>query len=93
MTRMSGSGRSRPIGPAYFIRRFGDACDVIELQPGDREVIVASGFAPGEAEDLCASKIEALQNASPSLPLADAGPAPAAPTRKKHGGGQLVFRF
>ena len=33
-----------------FHRRYGDTCDVIELQPGDREVIIASGLAPGAAE-------------------------------------------
>jgi hypothetical protein len=65
---------------------------VIELQPGDREEVIASGLAPSEAEDLCASRIEALRPAAP-LPLADPGPAPAAPRVKKHGGRQLVFKF
>ena len=93
MTRISGSGRSRPAGLAYFIRRRGDECAVIELQPGDREKVIASGLAPGDAEDLCAARIEALRQAASSLPLADTGPAPAAPKMKKHGGRQLAFKF
>jgi hypothetical protein len=93
MTRVSGSGRSRPGGLAYFIRRSGDACDVIELQPDDREVVIAAGLALRDAEDLCVRKIEALRRAAPVLPFANAGPSPAAPKSKKHGGRQLVFRF
>jgi hypothetical protein len=93
MRRISGSERSRPAGLAYFIRRCGDECAVIELQPGDREVVLASGLAPGNAENLCASRIEALRTAAPPLPLADAAPAPAAPKMKKRGGRQLAFRF
>jgi hypothetical protein len=56
-------------------------------------VIIASGLAPGDAEDLCASKIEALRKTAPAVPLADTGPAPAAPKIKKHGGRQLAFKF
>ena len=93
MTRISGSGRSRPGGLAYFIRRCGDACDVIELQPGDREVVIASGLAFGDAEDLCAGKIEALRQAGPPVPLTDAAPTPRPARMKKHGGRQLAFRF
>ena len=92
MTRAA-RGRSRPGGVAYFIRRSGDECGVIELRPGDREVVIAGGLAPGDAEDLCASRIEALRRGAPPLPLADTGPAPAAPKMKKHGGRQLAFRF
>jgi hypothetical protein len=66
---------------------------VIEPQTGDREEVIASGRAPGDAEDLCASRIEALRQAAPLLPLADSGPAPAAPRMKKPGGRQLVFKF
>ena len=51
------------------------------------------GLAIGDAEDLCASKIEALRSNAPPMPLAGAGPTPAAPNKKKHGGRQLVFRF
>jgi hypothetical protein len=47
---------------------------VIELQPGDREEVIASGLPPSEAEDLCASRIEALRRAAPPLPMADADP-------------------
>jgi hypothetical protein len=93
MTRVSGSGRSRPGGLGYFIRRCGDECDVIELRPDDREVIIASGLAPRDAEDLCARKIEALRQATPALPLTDPRPASAEPKRKKHGGRQLAFKF
>lgn len=78
---------------AYFIRRRGDSCDVIELQPGDREVVIAGGLAIGDAEDLCVSKIEARRPAAPAVPLGDQRPAPTAPTKKKHGGRQLAFRF
>ena len=78
---------------AYFIRRSGDECDVIELQPGDREVVIASGLAAGEAEALCVGKVEALRAAAPELPRADTGPAPAPPKMKKHGRRQLAFRF
>jgi hypothetical protein len=66
---------------------------VIELQPGERERVIASGLALGDAEDLCVSKIETLRKAAPALHVADAGPAPAAPKMKKHGGRQLAFRF
>jgi len=38
-----------------------------------------------DAEDLCVNKTEALRIAAPALPSTDAGPAPAAPERKKHG--------
>ena len=76
---------SRPGGLAYFIRRRGDECAVVELQPADRERVIASGLAPGDAEDLCASRIEALRKAAPALPLPELAPAPAAPTKKKHG--------
>jgi hypothetical protein len=93
MTRISGSGRSSPGGLAYFIRRCGHECAVIELQADDREVVIAGGLAPADAEDLCMSRIEAVRKAAPPFPFADAGPAPAAPKRKKHGGRQLAFRF
>ena len=43
---------------AYFIRRSGDNCAGIQLHPDDREEVIASGLAPGEAEDLCAARIE-----------------------------------
>ncbi len=72
MTRISASGSSRPVGLAYFIRRCGDECAVIELQSGDREEVIASALAPGAAEDLCASRIEALPKAAPAAP----GPIP-----------------
>jgi hypothetical protein len=38
---------------------------VIELRPGDCEQVIASSLAPGDGEDLCASKIEALRKAPP----------------------------
>jgi hypothetical protein len=66
---------------------------VIALHHDDREEVIASGLAIGDAEDLCASKIEALRSVAPTLPLADARPAPAAPNKKKHGGRQLAFTF
>ena len=58
MTRISGSRRSGPGGLAYFIRRSGDEYDVIELQPGDREVVIASSLAPGEGPVLQKSLLE-----------------------------------
>jgi hypothetical protein len=93
MTRITGSGRSRRSEMAYFIRRSGDDCAVIALQPDDSEEVVARALAIGRAEDLCVSKMEALRSAAATLPLAEARPAPAAPKRKKHGGRQLVFTF
>jgi hypothetical protein len=93
MTRISGSGRSGPHRMAYFIRRFGDDCAVFPLHPDDREEVIAGGLTIGAAEDLYIEKIEALPSAAPALSLVDAGPAPAAPERKKHGGRQLAFRF
>jgi hypothetical protein len=57
--------------------------------PGRREF--EHDIDGGAAEDLCASKIEALRSAAPALALADAGPAPAAPEMKKCGGRQLAF--
>ena len=35
---------------AYFIRRCGNVCAVIELQPDNREEIVQDGLSPIEAE-------------------------------------------
>jgi hypothetical protein len=76
---------------AYFIRRSGDDCAVIALDPDDREETIASGLAIGDAEDLCASKIEALRTAGGPASLA---PAPAPRLRLgKHGGRQMAFRF
>jgi hypothetical protein len=93
MTRIAAAKNARPGEQAYFIRRRGDECAVIELQPGDRELVIASVLALGDAEDLCASRIEALRKPAPTLPWPMPGPAPAAPKRKKHGGRQLAFRF
>jgi hypothetical protein len=66
---------------------------VIELQAGDREEVIASGLAPGGAEDLGASKIESLHKAAPLLPLADRGPAPAAPMKKNMAEGRWRSGF
>jgi len=52
MTRMAGSSTSRWRGMAYFICRSGDDCSVIRLHLGDREEVIASGLAIGNAEDL-----------------------------------------
>jgi len=69
---------------AYFIRHAGrhagDDCAIIALHPDDCEEVIARW------EDLCVNKTEALRIAAPALPSTDAGPAPAAPERKKHGG-------
>jgi hypothetical protein len=46
----SQAARSSRSGLAYFIRRSGDKCDVMELQPDDREMLIASGLAHGDAE-------------------------------------------
>jgi hypothetical protein len=62
MTR-SPESTSRRSGMAYFIRRSGHDCSLIALHPDDREEIVARGLAPGDAEDLCASKIAAMRSA------------------------------
>ena len=63
---------------AYFIRRSGDDCSVIELHPGDREEIIESGLAIGAAENLCVSKMEALRTpAAPPLLDVDHGSQPA----------------
>jgi hypothetical protein len=42
---------------AYFIRRCGDVCSVIELSADSQEVIVQDGLSPLEAEILCEMKI------------------------------------
>lgn len=93
MTRISGSGRPRRTGRAYFIRRTGGECAVIALYPDYCEEVIAGGLTIADAEELCTRKMEALRNAAPALPLAETGPAPAALGKKKHGGRQLVFRF
>jgi hypothetical protein len=67
---------------AYFIRRSGGECTVIELHPDNREKVIASGMAIGEAEDLRASKIEAMRSTKSASPV-DTGPAPR--RRMKHG--------
>jgi hypothetical protein len=83
MTRGSGNGRSRRTGMAYFIRRRGDDCSVIALHPDDKEEIVASRLPIGEAEDLCASKIEAMRNTGTALALFDSDTAPEPLTRRR----------
>jgi hypothetical protein len=78
---------------AYFIRRAGNDCAVIALHPDDREEIIAEGLAIGAAEDLCASKIEALRSAKPT-PLLDERAAQPLPARAAAGVqvlGRLAF--
>jgi S1-C subfamily serine protease len=77
---------------AYFIRRCGDDCTRIELHPDDREEIVAKGLAPGDAEDLCASKIEGMRAAA-APPLFDADPGAAPSIKPRRHARQLVFKF
>lgn len=77
---------------AYFIRRCGEDCSVIALHPDDREEIIANGLAPGDAEDLCASKIEEMRaTAAPSLFDREAGPRPA--IGRTRSARQLTFKF
>jgi hypothetical protein len=75
----------------YFIRRRGDDCPVIALHPDDREEVIASGLASGDAVDLCVSKIEAMRRpAAPPLVELDEGSQP--PVRRRRAR-QLVFTF
>jgi len=94
MTRVSGSGRAKRSGMAYFIRRTGNECAVIALHPDDREETIASGLPLADAEDLCVSKIDQMRPA-PATPSVDGDePQPPPPSRlKKHGRRQLVFKF
>ena len=54
---------AEPTGLAYFVRRPPDGCAVVELHPGDREQILASGLAIADAEDLCIRKIDEVRGA------------------------------
>jgi hypothetical protein len=76
---------------AYFIRRNGRDCAVIQLHPDDREEVIASGLAIGDAEDLYISRIEALRRTALASPV-EAAPAPHR-RRREHGARQLAFRF
>jgi hypothetical protein len=58
------------VAVAYFIRRRGDVCAVIELHAGDREEVVQDGLSPIEAEILCAAKIADLPGAAAQQPVA-----------------------
>jgi hypothetical protein len=77
---------------AYFIRRCGDEYSVIEIHPDDREETVASGLLIGDAEDLCARKIEAARRAAAPLPMSlKEGPQPS--VNRRRSARQLAFKF
>jgi hypothetical protein len=78
-----------PTGLAYCVRRSPDGCVVVELHPGDREQILASGLAIADAEDPCIRKIDELRGAV--LPLSE-DPAPDRSTRRRKVR-QLAFKL
>jgi hypothetical protein len=93
MMRRTGRPSSRGRGTAYFIRRGDDAdCAVIALHPDDREEIVASGLTMGDAEDLCAIKIEEKRVTGPAA-LFDPGPGLVASIKRRRRARQLAFTF
>jgi hypothetical protein len=69
----------------YFIRRSDDDSAAIALHPDNREEVIASGLAIGDAEDLCASRIEAMRTAAalPSMELAEGPPPPVRSPRAR----------
>lgn len=67
MRRKDNRRRSKQIGVAYFVRRSSGGCSVIALYADDREEVVGGDLAPGEAEDFCATRIEAMRTAEPPL--------------------------
>jgi hypothetical protein len=79
---------------AYFLRRGVVECAVIALHPDDREEVIATGLAIGDAEDLCVSKIEALRTDCRAATAFGRCRACARGTgQEENGRGQLAFRF
>jgi hypothetical protein len=71
------------------MRRSPDGSAVIELHPGDRERIIASGLPLTDAEDLCLRKIDELRGA---IAASSDNPAPDRITRRRKTR-QLAFKF
>jgi hypothetical protein len=67
---------------AYFIRRRGDICAVIEIYPDNREGVVQDGLSMIEAEILCAMKIEDLPKPAARPALEAAAVESALPKRR-----------
>jgi hypothetical protein len=72
---------------AYFIRRSGDNCSVIQLDPDDRE----EGDRDRRRGGSVRKQNEGMR-ISPGQAWPDTASAPR-PRLEKHGGRQLAFRF
>jgi hypothetical protein len=77
---------------AYFIRRSGNGCAVIELHPDDREEVVQGGLTLIEAEILCAMRIADLPKSAPPQ-IGDELPALRQRVKPRRDARQLALKF
>ena len=78
---------------AYFIRRRGNVCAVIELHADNREEVVQDGLTPIEAEILCAAKMADLPRVAASEHGTVVEPETSTPEPEPRTARQLALKF